>query len=61
VSYKLTFAPTFKLDTNQFWARPEIRTYVSYLGYRDEFKSEGIKEKDSEKGLTVGVQAEVWF
>ncbi|MGL5125323.1 MAG: carbohydrate porin, partial [Fusobacteriaceae bacterium] len=61
LSYKLTFAPTVKLDANQFWARPEIRTFVSYTGYRDELKSSGEKFKDSEKGLRVGVQAEVWF
>lgn len=61
VSYKLTFAPTFKLDSNQFWARPEIRTYVSYLGYRDELSFDGFKAKDSERGLRAGVQVEAWF
>lgn len=55
--YKLTFAPTFKLDANQFWGRPEIRTFVSYVG--------SDKEQDALNGnksqVNVGVQAEVWF
>lgn len=53
--YKLTVAPTFKLDTN-FWARPEIRTFVSYLG-----SDEKIVNDDQKNGINVGVQAEVWF
>ncbi|MGL4980752.1 MAG: carbohydrate porin, partial [Fusobacteriaceae bacterium] len=48
-------APTFKLDTN-FWARPEIRTFVSYLG-----ADEKVINDDQKNGINVGVQAEVWF
>ncbi|MGL5964228.1 MAG: carbohydrate porin, partial [Fusobacteriaceae bacterium] len=53
--YKFTVAPTFKLDTN-FWARPEIRTFVSYLG-----ADEKVINDDQKNGINVGVQAEVWF
>lgn len=58
--YKLTFAPTFKLDANQFWARPEIRTFVSYVG--GEQKNAGQEtNKFKHDHVRVGVQAEVWF
>lgn len=56
-SYKLTFAPTFKLDANQFWGRPEIRTFVSYVG-----SDKDIDAFDGDKnGVYLGVQGEVWF
>lgn len=62
--YKLTFAPTFKLDTNEFWGRPEIRTFVSWAGwnksYEENFQT-NLKEYDAKNGVNVGVQAEVWF
>lgn len=62
--YKLTFAPTFKLDSNEFWARPEIRTFVSWgkwdRGYEKDFQPD-LKSYDGRNGLTVGAQAEVWF
>ena len=63
--YKLTFAPTFKLDSNEFWARPEIRTFVSWgkwdRGYEKNFQDGNLKSYDGRNGVTVGVQAEVWF
>ncbi|MEI2644377.1 MAG: carbohydrate porin [Candidatus Competibacter sp.] len=31
--YRLTIAPTFKLDTSEFFMRPELRFMVSYLGW----------------------------
>ena len=31
--YRLTVAPTFKLDTAEFFMRPELRFMVSYLGW----------------------------
>ena len=56
---KLTFAPTFKLDTGDFWARPEIRTFVTYATWDNDLKE--AYETDSDDGLNFGVQAEVWF
>ncbi|MGL4672452.1 carbohydrate porin [Cetobacterium sp.] len=58
--YKLTFAPTLKMDSNQFWARPEIRTFVSYVGGETEDRSKE-KTKYKNDNIRVGVQAEVWF
>ncbi|MGL5983034.1 MAG: carbohydrate porin [Cetobacterium sp.] len=62
--YKATFAPTFKLNSNEFWARPEIRTFVSWTGWDDDYRdffSDGLKSYSSNNGVNVGVQAEVWF
>ena len=56
---KLTFAPTFKLDTGNFWARPEIRTFVTYATWDDDLKD--AYGTDSDDGLNFGVQAELWF
>ena len=58
--YKLTFAPTLKMDSNQFWARPEIRAFVTYVGGETEDRSK-TKEKYNDDNIRVGVQAEVWF
>lgn len=58
--YKLTFAPTLKLDANQFWARPEIRTFVSYVGGETK-NADNTKTKFNNDNIRVGVQAEVWF
>lgn len=62
--YKLTFAPTFKLNSNDFWARPEIRTFVSWAGwdndYQKSFQSD-LNSYSGKNGVNVGVQAEVWF
>lgn len=41
-----------------FWARPEIRAYVSYLT-NDEEKSFANNSSDSE--VNFGIQAEAWF
>lgn len=62
--YKLTFAPTFKLNSNDFWARPEIRTFVTWAGwdndYQKAFQSD-LNSYSGKNGVNVGVQAEVWF
>lgn len=62
--YKATFAPTFKLDSNEFWARPEIRTFVTWAGWDDDYRDNfagNLKDYKSNNGVNVGVQAEVWF
>lgn len=63
--WKLTFAPTFKLNSNDFWGRPEIRTFVSWASwdnnYQDTFQTNLKDAYESKNGVNVGVQAEVWF
>ena len=60
---KLTFAPTFKLDTGNFWARPEIRTFVTYAVWDDDLNDVVADDalESGDDGLNFGVQAEVWF
>lgn len=70
--YKLTVAPTFKLDTGAgFFARPELRLFGSYLKWDkdlngfsyDATEREGFGNTTftgSSKWL-VGAQMEVWF
>jgi len=61
--WKLTFAPTFKLDTDAFWGRPEIRTFVTYANWNDDY-SDDVAKLDSYSGTdgwNFGIQAEVWF
>ena len=60
---KLTVAPTLKLDTENFWGRPEIRAFVTYgHGFGDakivRVDSDG---KGHNKGILFGIQTEVWF
>lgn len=70
--YRLTLAPTFKLDTGAgFFARPELRLFATYMGWdkklngfsydatdHDTFGSTAFK--GSSKFL-LGAQMEVWF
>lgn len=56
--YKLTVAPTLKLDANAFWNRPELRAFVTYVGHSDNKISVDGKDKSE---LRFGTQAEVWF
>jgi sucrose porin len=70
--YKLTVAPTFKLDTGAgFFARPELRLYATYMAWDEElngFSYDGSAHTTfgdttftgSSKFL-VGAQMEVWF
>ena len=55
--YKFTIAPTLKLDTKGFWARPEIRFPVTYANWDEELN--GVLGEGGE--TTVGAQMEVWF
>lgn len=61
--WKVTFAPTFKLDTDAFWGRPEIRTFVTYANWSTELEdlNDDLTSYSSQDGLNFGVQAEVWF
>ncbi|MDH2433738.1 carbohydrate porin [Pokkaliibacter sp. MBI-7] len=70
--YKLTVAPTFKLDTQAgFFARPEIRLFGTYMGWDKDlnrFTYDGSRSTDfGNTGFTgsskwlVGTQMELWF
>jgi len=70
--YKLTVAPTFKLDTGAgFFARPELRLFGTWMGWDKElngFTYDGSEQtgfgNTSFKGSSqwlVGAQMEVWF
>jgi maltoporin len=61
--WKATFAPTFKLDTDAFWGRPEIRTFVTYANWDSDIGdlNGDLDDYSSSDGWNFGVQAEVWF
>lgn len=72
--YKLTFAPTFKIDTDGgFFERPELRAMVSYVDWSDDltgYDPSGADLNKSDFGTTgftegeqwlFGVQMETWF
>lgn len=56
LTYKLTFAPTFKFDVPQLAEKPLVRTFVTYLG-----SDKNILENDKKSGINVGVQGELRF
>lgn len=72
--YKLTVAPTFKLDTSEgFFARPELRLFASYMAWDDDlngFSYDAPADPNGNFGNTTfdgnskwlfGAQMEVWF
>lgn len=61
---KATFAPTFKLNTNNFWLRPEIRTFITYAKWNSDYQDDNagnIENYGNKDGINIGIQAEVWF
>ncbi|KAA8597723.1 carbohydrate porin [Vibrio sp. 10N.286.52.C3] len=61
--YKVTVAPTLMLESG-FWARPQIRAFVTYAQWDDEASSKvdsGYTRDGQTDTLNFGVQAEVWF
>lgn len=61
--FKLTVAPTLKLDTQNFWGRPELRAFVTYghgFGDKKMIRTD-LDGVEHNKGFLFGVQAEVWF
>ena len=70
--YKLTVAPTFKLDTGAgMFARPELRLFASYMRWDDDlngFSYDGAANEGfgsttftGDSKWLVGAQMEVWF
>ncbi|MBN7277862.1 carbohydrate porin [Vibrio cholerae] len=61
--YKATIAPTLMLETG-FWARPQIRAFVTYAKWDDGASSKidsGYTRNGETDTLNFGIQAEVWF
>lgn len=46
--------------SNDWWARPEIRVFASYLQQDDEFRPDAAGETQDDT-WTIGAQAEVWW
>jgi sucrose porin len=72
--YKLTFAPTFKLNTEAgFFNRPELRALASYVDWSDDlngYDPNGTGDDQGDFGTTgfddggqwlFGLQMETWF
>ncbi|OZG75201.1 porin [Hahella sp. CCB-MM4] len=68
--YKVTVAPTFKLDTNSgFFNRPEIRFMASYIDWDDDLNGFGDSLEEDTFANTpydggtwlFGAQMEIWF
>jgi maltoporin len=61
---KLTFAPTYKFNTNEFFERPELRVFVTYAHWNDDYDEDmhdTLGDYSNQDGLNFGIQAEVWF
>jgi maltoporin len=63
--YKFTFAPTIQPKLG-FFARPEIRFFVTYAFWDDEESTHYLEDNagldpDDTSGLTYGIQFEAWW
>jgi maltoporin len=61
--WKVTFAPLVISRGEKFFSRPQLRVYVTYAGWSDDFKGfvGGIPYADDTRGLSYGIQAEAWW
>ena len=61
--WKVTFAPLQISRGQKFFSRPQLRAYVTYAGWSDDFKGSvgGIPYMDDTQGLSYGIQAEAWW
>lgn len=59
--YTAEFAPVLTVNAD-YWGRPQIKPYISYIATDDESNagSIGITDGDTSQ-VMVGVQAEIWF
>jgi maltoporin len=59
---KVTICPQVQLDNN-FWARPQLRAFVTVASWSDDFEGRvgGEAYRDDTAGLLYGVQMEAWF
>jgi maltoporin len=61
--WKVTFAPLVISRGEKFFSRPQLRAYVTYAGWSDDFKGYvgGTPYQDDTRGLSYGIQAEAWW
>jgi maltoporin len=61
--WKVTFAPLIISRGEKFFSRPQLRLYVTYAGWSDDFKGlvGGTPYEDDTRGLSYGLQAEAWW
>ena len=61
--WKVTFAPLVISRGEKFFSRPQLRVYVTYAGWSDDFKGfvGGVPYADDTRGLSYGIQAEAWW
>lgn len=58
--HKFTVAPTITMGSG-FWARPELRAFVTYASWSDEGAIGGSLWEDDTSGMLYGVQMETWW
>ena len=61
--WKVTFAPLQISRGEKFFSRPQLRAYVTYAGWSEDFKGSvgGIPYMEDTRGLSYGIQAEAWW
>lgn len=61
--WKVTFVPLEISRGEKFFSRPQLRAFVTYAGWSNDFKGylAGVPYQDDTRGLTYGVQAEAWW
>lgn len=61
--WKVTFAPIQISRGQKFFSRPQLRAYVTYAGWSNDFKGSvgGIPYENETNGLSYGIQAEAWW
>ena len=61
--WKVTFAPLVISRGEKFFSRPQLRAYVTYAGWSNDFKGYvgGTPYADDTRGLSYGIQAEAWW
>jgi maltoporin len=61
--WKVTFAPLQISRGEKFFSRPQLRAYVTYAGWSNDFKGSvgGTPYMDDTAGFSYGIQAEAWW
>jgi sucrose porin len=69
--FKFTIAPTFKMDTDSFWSRPEVRFFMTYATWSDDIEDQIVQPNGAPLTwaanytdnwtLNFGIQAEIWW
>ena len=65
--WKLTLAPTLKAQTGDFFIRPELRLFATYMNWSRDLDDFSATDDFGQKGFKsggdwqLGVQMETWF